>query len=236
MIVYSKDENEGFLTKKGIEKFKTALVKEVFSLELEEIYKKQTMQRDELKAKCKEIFRDIKIENSPELMTMILDLKQSLKMHKGKKTYGYLKKNDKEKVDKIINELEKIPKITEIYDLWYEMRYEIYGNYSNEKPTKLRLSEQNEFRSIKNMIIKEIDNFDIKNYQKEEIIANENIILNDFSNIFAKLEKIFTDEAIKVNDVSNQRIDKKSFSKLIEKKEAKGQKHTGEDLDFSMKM
>ncbi len=236
MVVYSKDENEGYLTKKGIEKFKSILMSEIYRLQLEEVYKRQTLHRDELKLKCKEIFSNVKIDNSPEMLTLILDLKQALTSHKGKKSYGYLKKIDKEKVDKIINELEKIPQVKEIYDLWLKTKNEIYANYSTEKKEQLPLSEQKEFRSIKNMVISEVDSMQINLNQQNDF----SVIKNNLVNLISKLEKLFTDEIVQTNNHANQRIDRKALSKLIEKKQAKGQKHTGEDLEndnqYSMNM
>ncbi|MFI3227682.1 MAG: MobP3 family relaxase [Clostridia bacterium] len=158
MIVYSKDKNEGYLTQKGIEKFKSQVTKEVFSLELEQVYILQSTQRDEVKQKCQEIFKDVKVRPNNDMTQIMIDLNYALKNNKGKKSYGYLKKNDKKLVDKIVDELEKLPEIKAIYDLWYETRFEIYSSYTDEKPEKIPLSQQKEFRSIKNMIISEVDN------------------------------------------------------------------------------
>lgn len=54
MVVYSADGWSGFLTRKGIEKFKSELVNEIFRQELTEIYQRQTMRRDELTAQSRE--------------------------------------------------------------------------------------------------------------------------------------------------------------------------------------
>lgn len=226
MMVYSKDTSEGYLTKKGIEKFKSMVTKEIFSLELEQVYAMQSMQRDEVKLRCKEIFQNIKVQPKTEMLQLIFDLNNVLQNHKGKKSYGYLKKADKEKVDKIVNELEKLPQIKEVYDLWYDTRCEIHSSYTDEKPSKLPLSKQKEFRSIKNMIIGEVDSMELSQNQS----VNIPIVANSIVSVLASAEKLFTNEITKDCTTINQRIDKKELQKLIEKKKALGQKHTGEEL------
>ncbi len=58
-------------------------------------------------------------------------------------------------IDSIVDELAKDEDISELYDLWYEKKYEILGMYSSKRPPKIPLSENQEFKSIKNNIIKE---------------------------------------------------------------------------------
>lgn len=249
MVVYSKNPNEGYLTKRGIEQFKAMVTKEVFSLELEQVYAMQSMQRDEVKQRCKDIFQDIKVQPNNEMLQLIFQLKQSLNQYKGKKTYGYLKKSDKTKVDKIVDELAKLPEIKEAYDMWYDTKFEIYNNYTTEKHEKLPLSEQVAFRSIKNMILKEVEqmdidldmdlslNLDIKYPQipqKAEVKSDNSTAIGvGILNILKSLEKVFTDEMIKDSTTINQRMDKKALAKSIEKKEALGQKHTDGEMQMT---
>ncbi|WP_317855975.1 MobP3 family relaxase [Chakrabartyella piscis] len=245
MVVYSKNPNEGYLTKRGIEQFKAMVTKEVFSLELEQVYAMQSMQRDEVKQRCKDIFQGIKVQPSNEILQLIYDLNHAIQNHKGKKSYGYLKKSDKTKVDKIVDELAKLPEIKEAYDLWYDTKFEIHSSYTIEKPEKLPLSEQAAFRSIKNMILKEVEQMDIdlgmdielSNQEKpQKLELQNNTIGIGILNVLKSLEKVFTDEMIKDCTTMNQRIDKKTLAKSIEKKEALGMKHTGEDLQNQQEM
>ena len=46
-------------------------------------------------------------------------------------------------------------RIADLYDLWYEKKFEILKTYTNELPPKIPLSENKEFKSIKNEIIRE---------------------------------------------------------------------------------
>ena len=94
-------------------------------------------------------------------------MKQKLKQTKGKKVYGYLNRNTKDLIDSIVDELAKDKTIAELYDLWYEKKYEILGTYSSKRPPKIPLSENQEFKSIKNAIIKEAMNLNQESNQKQ---------------------------------------------------------------------
>ena len=77
------------------------------------------------------------------------------KATKSKKVYGYLQKDVKELIDSIVDELAKDARIAELYDLWYEKKHEILRTYSNDMPPKIPLSQNKEFKSIKNELIRE---------------------------------------------------------------------------------
>jgi len=59
LICYSTDPKEGYLTKKGIEKMKSGLVKNIFGQELEGIYIEQSKRRDELKHESREVLMQL---------------------------------------------------------------------------------------------------------------------------------------------------------------------------------
>lgn len=82
-------------------------------------------------------------------------LSERLKQTKGKKIYGYLSRDIKDMVDDIVDELVKDETIAELYDFWYEKKYEILGTYSSKRPPKIPLSENEEFKSIRNAVIRE---------------------------------------------------------------------------------
>ena len=87
-----------------------------------------------------------------ELMTHLAD---RLRFTSGKKQYGYLKAPLKSVVDEIVDELARDPRVAQAYELWYEMREEVLRTYKNDLPERLPLSRQKEFKSIKNMVIRE---------------------------------------------------------------------------------
>lgn len=168
MVCYSTNPTEGYLTKKGIEKMKSGLVKYIFKNEMQEIYEQQTQRRDQLKNESHDVLlkliQEMKsgtVENS-KIEELFLHLSERLKSTTGKKVYGYLVPNLKAIVDELIDELSKEPIVAKAYELWYEMRKEVLHSYMDELPEQLPLSQQKEFKSIKNIIIAEAEQFSIE--------------------------------------------------------------------------
>lgn len=161
MVCYSADGKSGFLTKEGLAKIKSGLAKEIFRQELTEIYSKQTQRRDDLASETekalKQLIRQIpndEMENE-RVGQLLLQLAEKLKSVGGKKQYGYLKAPLKDLVDEIVEELAKEPHIAEAYGFWYELREEVLRTYKDTMPERLPLSQQKEFKRIKNLVIQE---------------------------------------------------------------------------------
>ena len=179
MVCYSTDPDEGFLTKKGIEKMKSGLVKNIFKGELQEIYAQQTERRDQLKRESSEALLKLIVEmktggaQNPKIEALFLELSDTLKHSNGKKVYGYLQPSLKAIVDELMNELSKVEVVEKAYELWYEMREEVLHSYMDELPDRIPLSDQKEFKAIKNMIIAEADQFLFEPFELEEITAIE---------------------------------------------------------------
>jgi hypothetical protein len=161
IMVYSTNPKEGYLNVYGIDKMRSAFAKDIFSQDLESIYEDQTELRQRLKEIANELIKEIleRAEGqnfeSDSIEQKLVLLAEKLKKTKGKKVYGYLSKDIKDLVDSIVDELAKDETIANLYDLWYEKKYEILGMYSSRRPPKIPLSENKEFRSIKNSIINE---------------------------------------------------------------------------------
>lgn len=179
MLCYSTESNEGFLTKKGIEQMKSGLVKNIFKGELQEIYAQQTERRDQLKRESSEALLKLIGEmktghaQNPKIEALFLELSDKLKHSSRKKVYGYLQPSLKAIVDELMKELSKVEVVEKAYELWYEMREEVLHSYLDELPDQLPLSEQKEFKSIKNMIITEADQFLIEPFELPEMTAIE---------------------------------------------------------------
>lgn len=161
IMVYSTNPKEGYLNVYGIDKMRSAFAKDIFAQDLESIYEDQTELRQRLKKIANELIKEI-LERadgqnfeSDSIEQKLVLLAEKLKKTKGKKVYGYLSKDIKDLVDSIVDELAKDETIADLYDLWYEKKYEILGMYSSRRPPKIPLSENKEFRSIKNSIINE---------------------------------------------------------------------------------
>lgn len=189
MICYSVKPIDGYLTKKGIEKMKSGLVKNIFKNEMQLIYAEQSQRRDRVKAESKEmllqLIQEMKIGTiqNTQIEKLFLNLTERLKHTKGKRVYGYLQPSVKAIVDEIADELSKEEKVSKAYELWYEMRNEVLNSYMDEPSEPLPLSKQKEFKSIKNIIIAEADKL-----SKGEIsfVEIENIDTFLYNNDFAE--------------------------------------------------
>jgi hypothetical protein len=207
MICYSADPTEGYLTKKGIEKMKSGFVKNIFGHELEGIYIEQSKRRDELKKESREVLIQLisemkngMVQNS-NIEVKLIELAERLQFTKGKRQYGYLQPQLKGMVDEIVDELAKDERVEKTYKLWYEMRNEVLHSYMDNLPEPLPLSEQKEFKSIKNMIIREADNLNKRIITFEElddvdIIAAEEI---DEDNLFLYDTDVINEDVDNIN-------------------------------------
>jgi len=160
MICYSTNPSKGYLTKSGIAQIKSALVNDLFRNDLMEIYGRQTEKRNSLSRETKEVLNQLiqemqetkSLDNS-HLADLLLQLADRLRFTSGKKQYGYLKAPLKSLVDEIVDELEKEPVVKEAYGCWYELREEVLRSYRDDLPERLPLSQQKEFKNIKNLVI-----------------------------------------------------------------------------------
>ena len=63
-----------------------------------------------------------------------------------------LKPELKRLVDAIVTEFAKDPRIAELYNLWYEQKESGIRFYQDEMPERVPLTDNPEFRTVKNMI------------------------------------------------------------------------------------
>jgi len=161
LLAYSTVENEGFLTKQGVAKMRSSLAKDIFEQDLLCIYEKQTVQRDELRLHSKELIVEIVSHinagtyDNPKVEELLLRLADRLSKTKGKKVYGYLKADVKALVDAIVDELVADEKIAALYNLWYEQKEEALQVYTEALPQRVPLSQNKEFKPIRNAVIQE---------------------------------------------------------------------------------
>ena len=160
LLAYSTLENEGYLTKRGVHNLRSEFAKDIFAQDLHCIYEQQTEYRDELRAKRKEkVAKLVEQINSglivdPQLQQMLVELSRRLKRHKGKKVYGYLSAGTKKLVDTIVDQMAQDSRIAALYDLWYQERDEIFKTYSGNPSERLPLSQNPEFKPIRNAVVK----------------------------------------------------------------------------------
>ena len=164
LLVYSTNPKQGFLTKAGIDKVRSAFANDIFHDDLQSIYQEQTVSRDELKAVSKKEFESIvnMIASNgytyPQLEELIRKLYIQLQNVKGKKVYGYLPKEIKETVNKIFSELAKDENIQQLYEKWCGLERLKYKTYTLKETELPELSANKVFQSVRNMIIRTVIN------------------------------------------------------------------------------
>ena len=166
---------EGYLSRDGIRKIKSGLVNDIFKQELLHAYEQKSGVRDELVNEVRQSLQELVSEirdglcACPQIAPMLMDLSTELGTVKGKKSYGYLKKNLKDKVDRIVDELESVPAVHECYMKWLDLQDEVDSHYKDERRERLRLSEQKEFRSVRNAVIQEAERLRLGEVTVEEV-------------------------------------------------------------------
>ena len=164
LLVYSTNPKQGFLTKAGIDKIRSAFANDIFHDDLQSIYQEQTVSRDELKAVSKNEFESIvniiasNDHTDPQLEELIRKLYIQLQNVKGKKVYGYLPMEIKETVNKIFSELAKDENIRQLYDKWCSLERLKYKTYTLKETELPELSANKVFQPLRNMIIRTVLN------------------------------------------------------------------------------
>lgn len=164
LLVYSTNPKQGFLTKAGIDKIRSAFANDIFHDDLQSIYQEQTVSRDELKAVSKNEFESIvnmiasNDHTDSQLEELIRKLYIQLQNVKGKKVYGYLPMEIKETVNKIFSELAKDENIQQLYDKWCSLERLKYKTYTQKEAELPELVDNKVFQPVRNMIIRTVLN------------------------------------------------------------------------------
>lgn len=164
MMAWSVKPGQAYLNTDGIRKIKSVLTNDIFRQEMLHTYEQKSKSRDELVRESRRVMRELTqkmregVCDAPAIEPLMQTLVMQLGAVTGKKKYGYLPKKVKETVNKVIDELEKIPVVDQCYQTWWELQSEIMDYYSEQKRKRPKLSEQKEFRSIKNAVIQEAEN------------------------------------------------------------------------------
>lgn len=162
LVIFSTDPCEGYLTKPAILELRSALTRQIFKDDLKNIYVQQTAYRDQLQENALEVMDSLiqKMQDgdlkNPKLELLITELAERLRNYSGKKVYGYLPPATKRIVDAIVDELASDERVEEAYSLWQDMRDEVFSFYSKAKPERVSLSQQKEFKPVRNMVIREV--------------------------------------------------------------------------------
>ena len=156
-------DQETVLKRDAVVKLRSAMTNSIFQAELENLYiQKDAAYRDVSEA-ARAVMHELvdRMESAseppPSIQQKLLELALELRTVSGKKQYGYLKKPLKDKVDSIVDELEKLPEVAAYYSVWNGLRDTLEGYYKNRPRQHNPLSHQKEFRAIKNAIIQEAE-------------------------------------------------------------------------------
>ena len=163
MMLWSDDPRYGFLRKDRLLHMQSALTNTIYADELKEIYIQKDIAYKDVTEAARAVMHDLvdRMESVSEppasIQEKLLELALELRTVSGKKQYGYLKKPLKDKVDEIVDELEKLAEVAAYYSVWNGLRDTLEGYYKNRPRQHNPLSQQKEFRAIKNAIIQEAE-------------------------------------------------------------------------------
>ena len=258
MMLWSYDPKYGFLRKDKLLHLQSVLTNMIYADGLKEVYTKKDIAYKDVTEAAREIMRRIvgkleSVENPPEsIQQKLLELALKLRTVSGKKQYGYLKKPLKELEDSLVDEMETIPEVAAYYAEWNDLRDTLEGYYKSTPRQHNPLSQQKEFRAIKNAIIQEAERL---RCQLEEssaqtsanpLLTDEHIssitsqfarlpseyLLNSTVRLFHQMGKIFRDNAAPSSNPMGIRIDSKRRKKLMQKRLALGHKQDDHLLDY----
>ena len=175
MMAWSAKPNQAYLSKDGIRQIKSTLTNQIFRQELLHVYEQKSKSRDELVAEARKAMLELAKAMQemtcihPEAEQMIWDLSRQLGQVGGKKTYGHLPKPMKKLVDEIVDQMARLPTVDTCYQTWWELQCQVEDYYSEgKKRLRPQLSQQNEFRQIKNAVIKEAEHIRMNRFSFED--------------------------------------------------------------------
>ena len=180
-MVWSADPSQGRLTREGVKMIRSKLTNDIFQDEMYTLYQEKDVSYKDLVAAARRSMREL-IEKmrtgfcgSPAIEMKMLELAQSLEAVKGKKVYGYLKKSVKAQVEAVVDEIAKLPEVAECYEVWNGLRDELESYYKDTSRRRLPLSQQKEFRAIKNLVIQEAENLRLGVFTFEDAEMNDEL-------------------------------------------------------------
>ena len=164
MMAWSAKPNQAYLSKDGIRQIKSTLTNQIFRQELLHVYEQKSKSRDELVSEARKAMLELAKAMRemtcihPEAEQMIWNLSRQLGQVGGRKTYGYLPKPLKKLVDEIVDQMARLPTVDACYQTWWELQCQVEDYYSEgKKRLHPPLSQQKEFRQIKNAVIREAE-------------------------------------------------------------------------------
>ena len=156
-------DQETVLKRDAVVKLRSVMTNSIFQAELENLYIRKDIAYKDVTEAARAVMHELvdRMESVPaqpaSIQQKLLELALELRTTGGKKQYAYLKKPLKDMVDSIVDELEKLPEVAAYYAVWNGLRDTLEGYYKNRPRQHNPLSQQKEFRAIKNAIIQEAE-------------------------------------------------------------------------------
>ena len=156
-------DQETVLKRDAVVKLRSAMTNSIFQAELENLYIRKDAAYKDVTEAARVVMHDLvdrmeSVSDPPaSIQEKLLELALELRTVSGKKQYAYLKKPLKDMVDSIVDELETLPEVAAYYSVWNGVRDTLEGYYKNRPRQHNPLSQQKEFRAIKNAIIQEAE-------------------------------------------------------------------------------
>ena len=218
MMAWSGKPGQAYLSKEGIREIRSKLTNDIFKYEMLSVYEQKSESRDELVREARRAVLDLarEIQNGicdhPTAERLMQDLAIELGTVKGKKSFGYLPKRLKKKVDEIVDEMERLPAVAECYDKWLELQWQVDSYYRDQRRERKKLSEEKEFRAIKNAVIREAERIRLGEVSFEDDGTEQEDEPEEFdwpSKFFWKLYQIIGDEeaAMSERDVAVRKME-----------------------------
>ena len=174
MMAWSAKPGQAYLSKEGIRQIKSKLTNDIFRNEMLHLYEQKSDSRDELVREARremlelvQTMRD-SVCDHPDAEWLMLELAAQLGTVKGKKSYGYLPKRLKKLVDEIVDEMERLPGVSRCYDQWLLLQGKVDAYYHDKPQKRIPLSQQKEFRQIKNAVVQEAEHLRLDELAFEE--------------------------------------------------------------------
>ena len=140
---------------------KSVFARRIYHADRMHIYQQKDTARQELQAQTRKAMVECIAQlehgtsDNPRLEQLTEELAERLLTIKGRKVYGYLPPRVKAIVDAIVEELAKDERVSAAYETWQTLYEQVCLDYDQRPPKRLPLSQQKEFRSVRNMIIQE---------------------------------------------------------------------------------
>ena len=220
MMAWSAKPGQAYLTKEGIRQIKSRLTNDIFRDEMLHLYEQKSASRDELVRQARRAMLELVqamrdgLCDHPEAEQLMQELAVQLGTVKGKKTYGYLPKRLKQMVDEIVDQMERLPVVSQCYDQWLILQGKVDGYYHDKTRERKKLSQEKEFWQIKNAVIREAErlrlgqvtfedqdmgrrdepeqfqNASYAYWTLQEVIRNEELTLEERSGAVSELEML----------------------------------------------